>query len=398
MPYIPFHFLKIIFISLTLGAQIILYRITAAYSREFGAGRRFTRVYLPAIFIVLNLPLFFIHYNPGLFYDGPARTYIMMPFYAYETLSIAVLFAALFVVVVRAPIRIIRHMRNKTVTGMSAHSESRRTFIKKGTIGLGAFAFAGSLYSIYDRDDFKIDRVPLHLKNLPPQLEGLTISMISDIHSGLYMTEEDMLKYAGVVNELGAEMIFIPGDFVTSTNSEMIPFVKAFAGLKSKYGTYTCLGNHDFFADPDYITGELRRTGMKVLRNETEELDINGARLILSGVDDGRHANFAKVAYEAASLNTTKILLCHKPYLFERAVAGGFDLMLSGHTHGGQIVLVDVLGFKLTPAALASPYISGKYKLGNSLMYVSRGIGTIGLPIRVNCPPEITLFTLRNKT
>ncbi len=96
-------------------------------------------------------------------------------------------------------------------------------------------------------------------------------------------------------------------------------------------------------------------------------------------------------------MNTARILLCHKPYFFERAVAGQFNVMLSGHTHGGQIVLADILGVKITPAALASPYISGRYKMGDSLMYVSRGIGTVGLPVRVNCPPEVTLFTLRSK-
>ncbi len=400
MRYIPFHYFKIIFLILTLGTQFLLYRIASRYLAGLGVKRRFLRIYLPAIILVLNIPLVLIHFDARAFYEGFARTYVAMPFYAYQTFSIAFLLAAFILYLGRGLFRIAARIRRPGSAGKSSvlYSESRRAFLRKGAIGLGAYTFVGSLHSIYSREEYTIDRVSIPVRNLPKQLEGLTISMISDIHSGMYMLEEDMLKYTEAVNNLGADMIFIPGDFVTSKDSEILPLTKALAGLKSKYGTYTCLGNHDFFANPDYITERVRGSGMKVLRNETDELEINGARLMISGVDDGRHANFSKVAYEATSLNTTRILLCHKPYFFERAVAGRFDLMVSGHTHGGQIVLVDLLGVKITPAALASPYISGRYKMGDSLMYVSRGIGTVGLPIRVNCPPEITLFTLRNRT
>jgi len=336
---------------------------------------------------------------PQLFYHGFLRRFVMLPFFAYETLSLAILFAASIVLPIKLVIKISRQIvNNKSERAMNVpHSESRRAFIKTTTLGVGAYTFAGSLHSIYTREEFKIENVKLPSKNLPTQLEGLSIAMISDIHVGMYMLEDDMLKYNEAINNLKPDLIFIPGDFVTSKTEEIFPFAKAFSSLKSKYGIYTCLGNHDFFGDPNIISKKIRETGMKVLRNETEELEINGAKLMLSGVDDGRHANFKKVSYEATSLNTTRILLCHKPYYFETAVAGKFDIMLSGHTHGGQIVLVNFLGMKLTPAAAVSPYISGKYRRGDSLMYVSRGIGTVGLPVRVNCPPEITLFTLTNK-
>lgn len=399
MRYVPFHFFVILFFAVALGAQIVLYHFASRYLASKGASRKITRLYLPIVFVVINLPLLFLQADRGIFYGGFSRTYIMMPFFAYETLSLAVFLAAGLVYACKCTFRFAKRIWNKGRAEKApvVPSESRRSFIRKGAIGLGAYTFLGSLHSIYDRDEYKFDRVTLPVRNLPPQLDGLTISMISDIHSGMYMLERDMEMYAEVVNGLNADMIFMPGDFVTSKDSEMLPLVKAFSGLKSKYGTYTCLGNHDFFANPAYVTKKLRDIGMKVLRNQTEELDLNGAKLMLSGVDDGVHANFPKVSYEASSLNTARILLCHKPYFLEKAVAGNFDLMLSGHTHGGQIVLLDVFGAKVTPAALVSPYISGRYKLGDTLMYVSRGVGTIGLPIRVNCPPEITLFTLRMK-
>lgn len=399
MPHVPFHLYLIVFLALTLGAQIVMYKITSRFLIGKRVNKNLTNIYLPIVFVLMNLPFFWIRLDAHFFHEGFARTFIMMPFYAYETLSLAVMLVAAVVFGVRAPFRLKRRANRPAATG-DTHppaSKSRREFLRKGAIGLGGYTFLGSLHSIYDREDYKIDHVTLPVRNLPANLDGLTVSMISDIHSGIYMLEDDMVKYTEAVNNLRADMIFIPGDFVTSENREVLPVAKAFSGLKSRYGTYACLGNHDFFANPDYITAKLRDIGMKVLRNETEELEINGARLVLSGVDDGRHANFPKVSYEASSVNTARILLCHKPYFFESAVAGQFDLMLSGHTHGGQIVLLDFLGAKITPAALVSPYISGQYGLDGSLMYVSRGIGTVGLPIRVNCPPEITLFTLRRK-
>lgn len=419
MPDAPFHFFKIIFFAFVIGSQIVVYKVAVwaiphnardlSHDSHSRARRKFASLYLPLILVLLNLPLPFIYLMPQLFYHGIARRFIMWPFFAYETLSIGVSLAVLIVMPTRWIVRLIKRVllsasqRLRSVQSKNKAkvedlpSLSRRSFVKKGAMGLGAYTFAGSLHSIYSREEYKIDHVALRLKNLPPQIEGTTIAMISDVHAGMYMLEDDMLKYKEAINNLNPDIIFIPGDFITSKTDEIIPFLKAFSGLKSKYGIYTCLGNHEYFGNPNVITQKIRETGMKVLRNETEELEISGAKIMLSGVDDGIHADFAKVSYEASSLSTTRFLLCHKPYYFDQAVTGRFDVMLSGHTHGGQIVLVDFLGIKLTPAALASQYISGKYKRGSSLLYVSRGIGTIGLPVRINCPPEITLFTLINK-
>ena len=396
MPYVPFHLFRILLVALMIGAQVVIYRLSAKYVITQKSGIKHRGIYIASALLVINLPSVLIHFRPDLFYHGLMRTYVMMPFYAYETFTVAVLLVWLIAV----PIGMVTRWLRKVIdmSGKSDTSSSRRLFIRNTAMGLGAYTFIGSLHSIYTRDDYRIERVKLQLKKLSPALTSLSILMISDVHAGMYMLEDDMLKYTEAINNLNPDVIFIPGDFVTSRTDEIYPFVKAFSGLKAKYGIYTCLGNHDFFADPDVITDEIRKMGMQVLRNETEELEWNGTKIMLSGVDDGRHANFKKVTYEASSLDTTRILLCHKPYFFETAAAGKFDLTLSGHTHGGQIVLFDALGVKITPAALASPYVSGKYRMGDSLMYVSRGIGTVGLPVRVNCPPEITVFSLTQKT
>ena len=399
MPHSLHPFYRILIVSVLVASQLGVYQVASSYFAGSGAAIKVQRFYLPVGLLILNLPLPFIYFFPSIFYDGFMRTFVMWPFYAYQTLSVAILLAGLVVIPIKLVLRFLRRTRHNDYANamISLRSPSRRSFIKTTTLGIGAYTFAGSLHSIYNREDYRIENVLLPSRKLPQQLEGLRIVMISDVHAGMYMLEDDMLKYTETINKLAPDVIFIPGDFITSKTQEILPFVKAFSGLKSNYGTYTCLGNHDFFGNPDVIADKVRGDGMKVLRNETEALEINGAKLVLSGVDDGTHANFKKVSYEAASLDTTRILLCHKPYFFDRAVAGKFDFMLSGHTHGGQIVLVDFMGLKLTPAALTSQYISGKYRRGNSLLYVSRGIGTIGLPVRVNCPPEITVFTLSSK-
>ena len=400
MPYVPYHLIGIMLIVVPLIAQVVVYRIVAKYLVEIGASTVFSTRFLPMIFVVINIPLVLIRMDPRMFMAGSPRHLIMMPYYAYETLSVAILFVALLSFLLKLLLRPFFAWRRKRVSDQHHETTpaSRRLFLKKAAIGVGAYTFLGAMYSIYSRDDYRIEDVSLRLKNLPRELEGLRIVMISDVHSGLYMTEEDMSRYNEEVNKLNPDLIFIPGDFVTTKTEEIIPFVKSFSGLRSKFGTFACLGNHDFFANPNIITEKLRENGISVLRNETQELEIRNARLMLSGVDDGEHARFKKVAYEANSLDTTHILLCHKPYYFDTAVAGGFDAMLSGHTHGGQIVLANLPGFKLTPATLVSPYVSGKYYRGDSIMYVSRGVGTVGLPVRLNCPPEITVFTLEKKS
>lgn len=413
MPSIPFHLYHVLLISIMVGSQFAVYGVVSRLLLGEGKAVKIRKLVLVLALAILNLPFPFVLYTPWIFLHGFMRTFIMWPFYAYQTLSVAVLLAVLISLPTEFIIRISKHLKNtlnasatltRTRTDEDERimavppSKSRRAFIKTTSLGIGAYTFAGSLHSIYTREEYKIENIKLPLSNLPPQIDGLRIAMISDVHVGMYMVEEDMAKYNDAINKLEPDMIFIPGDFITSKTEEIFPFVKSFSSLKSKYGIYTCLGNHDFFGNPETITEQVRGMGMKVLRNETEELEIDGARLMLSGVDDGSHANFKKVSFEATSLNTTRILLCHKPYYFEAAVAGKFDVMLSGHTHGGQIVLVDFLGVKVTPAALVSHYISGKYRRGNSLLYVSRGIGTVGLPVRVNCPPEITVFTLTKKS
>ena len=183
----------------------------------------------------------------------------------------------------------------------------------------------------------------------------------------------------------------------------------AFRDVKAKHGIYGSLGNHDFFQDADYVAKALNNESpIQLLRNEHRVLKINGKELYMMGIDDtqssgakmdevlkyyGAMDEFLK-KNETAFSTAPKVLLCHKPYGFDTLATKEIDLILSGHTHGGQVVPVKFGTFNLSFAATVSKYIEGIYKIGKSNMYVSRGIGSVGLPIRINCPPEITKITL----
>ena len=252
------------------------------------------------------------------------------------------------------------------------------------------------------------------IDNLPPELKGTTITLISDIHSGPYMKEEMMKEYSDVVNDLRSDFIFIPGDFTNSNKMEVHPLANAFRDLKASKGIYGVLGNHDYFSDPEYVANVIsNETPVKLLRNSSEILNINGKELCILGCDDTRQSGSAPdnllMSYFNSTIDNTKksmseknldydnipkLALIHKPYFFEELKNLKLDLILSGHTHGGQVVLANFGDVNISFAGAVSKYISGLYRIGKSGMYVSRGIGSVALPIRFNCSPEITKITL----
>jgi uncharacterized protein len=263
--------------------------------------------------------------------------------------------------------------------------------------GAPALALGGSI-DPGDGRDFEVVRARIRIPNLPERLRGLRIAMISDIHSGPYMDKATMDRYVAAINRMRPELILIPGDFVQSRVDEADPLCESLQHLRAEYGVYGCLGNHDFYADGDTVATDLERAGVRMLRNENVSPDPRGERFNLIGIDDVRQRHPFDMLFALASAelrrDTPSLLLCHKPYYFDEAATWGVDLMVSGHTHGGQIVLGRVPGAVVTPAALVSGYVEGAYRRDASQLYVTRGIGVVGLPIRVNCPPEITALTL----
>lgn len=278
-------------------------------------------------------------------------------------------------------------------------SASRRAFLQKGIVGLSAYSFAGATVGVVAHDEYDIFYEKITIPNLPEQFKGFTIGMMSDIHSSVFMNKEDMDGYVRAMNNLNTDLVVVTGDLVNNKTEEVYPFSEAFANLKAPYGVYGCLGNHDFFTrNVDFISKIIDDCGVKLLRNDAVKIQKGNSYFNLIGVDDiGRGVNaddYISRAMTSVKNDQPKILLCHKPYYFENAKNHKIDLTLSGHTHGGQIVFGVVDKTPISLAALASKYVAGLYSLGASQMYVNRGIGSVGVPFRINCPPELTVITL----
>ncbi len=292
-------------------------------------------------------------------------------------------------------------------------SLTRRAFLHTSILGVSGIALASCTRGIMQRNDIEITQRTFALPNLPPAFEGKTITFLSDIHAGPFMDVDEMKHIVGMVNNLKSDMIVIPGDFVTSHENEVGPFAEAMSDLKAPYGVFACTGNHDYYAGIDAVSRGVEDCGIKLLRNENAVVTIDGQSLYFIGVDDtdapsiskyveGKSAPHIEAAWRGIPSNAATILLCHKPYLFEDFAKTNTGLMLAGHTHGGQIVIGRIGSTVLTFSSLASNYIDGVYRpetvKSKTQMYVSRGIGVVGVPIRINCPPEITKITLRAAT
>ena len=409
-----FLIIRLVGFVILLLVQLYFYARITQYARK-----RF--VHNPRIYHLVKIP--FVVFNLPLIYIAIARPQVnsvsdafllfgVYPFYVWHG-SLFFIFLVLFAAeLVRLPVRVgvwisntipslkAKLIRWKTQPSYAQFDRSRRALLKTGVYGISAYAFVGSAYGLLERNQLEVNEKRIPIKNLPDELRGFSIALICDVHSGVFMSKQDMVEYAQVVNSLNADLIVIPGDFLTIRIPEIYPFVEAFADLRAPYGVYGCLGNHEFFADRsgDLLTEELEQGGIRILRNESTHINVNGAFFNLIGVDDiGRSMNAQKVidqSLEHVRSDAPKILLCHKPYFFDTIASRDIELTLAGHTHGGQIVLARFGRIHVSPASIATRYIYGLYQQGNSAMYVTRGVGVIGVPFRINCPPEIAKIVL----
>jgi uncharacterized protein len=301
----------------------------------------------------------------------------------------------------------------------------RRYFFKTASAAAGAAPFLGAMYGFAaERLNYQIRRVDIAISNLPVALDGLTIVQLSDIHMSGYMPRAQVRRAVDMANDLGANLAVVTGDFITGAGDPLEECIDEVRRLSAPLGIYGCNGNHEIYADAEDRAQDLfAQQGMKLLRHENALITFNGAQLNLIGVDyqreraaGGRKVSALTGIESLIRKDLRNILLSHNPNSFNRAAELGIELSLAGHTHGGQIQ-VEILDHRLSPARFITDYVAGLYMRPlftpaktvasqkflqaaalqgpHSAIYVNRGLGTVGAPVRLGVPPEISLLTLR---
>lgn len=246
--------------------------------------------------------------------------------------------------------------------------------------------------AIEEANSLSLERVEIRIKRLPKKLDGFKIIHLSDTHHSPFTGLEHIKRAVKVANRLKPDMFVLTGDYVSHERKYIAPVAAELANLSAKYGVHACLGNHDHWTDADLVTERFRCEGINVLINEGLRFEAKGASFWLAGVDDYMVGKTDVTAALRGSFpDEMKLLLAHNPIIFREAARWGVDLTLSGHTHGGQIKLRDE-DKRILPRRKLS---SGLHRRGDSQVYITRGIGTVVVPMRYRCPPEISLLELR---
>ena len=256
---------------------------------------------------------------------------------------------------------------------------------------------AGSLsrvakYALDEANSLSLERVEIRLARLPAKLDGLKIVHLSDTHHSPFTSLEHIARAVKISNRLKPDLFVLTGDYVSHDSDFIAPVAEVLGELKSEFGTFACLGNHDHWTDADLVTHLFRGEGINVLINEGIRIEARGASFWLAGVDDYMVGKTDVVAALKGSFpDELKILLAHNPIIFRQAARLGVDLTFSGHTHGGQVKIREEEKRILPRRKLSS----GLHSRRDSQIYITRGIGTVVLPVRYQCPPEISLIELR---
>lgn len=292
----------------------------------------------------------------------------------------------------------------------------RRKFIGQIGLGIAAIPFLSMLYGISKgKYNFKVINIKLNFTNLPKAFDGFKVVHISDIHAGSFDSLEDVKRGIDLINEQQADLICFTGDLVNNDSKEIEPFMDDFKKLKSNFGIYSSLGNHDYGDYKHWDSKEAkqqnlellfkhhRTMGFNLLRNENLTIEKNGEKLKIIGVENWgkppfpQHGDLDKALINVGE-NDFKILLSHDPTHWDYKVLKhptNIDLTLSGHTHGMQFG-VEIPGYKWSPIKYFYPRWAGIYKEANQYLNVNRGFGFLGFPGRVGIWPEITVIELNS--
>jgi predicted MPP superfamily phosphohydrolase len=253
---------------------------------------------------------------------------------------------------------------------------------------VGAVTGATMYGAGYERHRLGVTEATLPVRGLPSSWDGRRIALLTDIHHSALVPAEDVAHAVAVANALQPDLVVLGGDYVTSGDRDYVePVAELLAPLQAPLGVYAILGNHD---DDRDMPAALARRGMTVLRDAKRRIEHRGEAIELAGIKFWTREE-EQIANVVADARDPVVLLAHDPRRLVEAADLGIAAVLSGHTHGGQIVL-PCIG---APAARKFPVTEGLGSKGGTSLFVSRGIGTVYLPVRINCPPEVALVTLQ---
>jgi predicted MPP superfamily phosphohydrolase len=362
----PVRFLLVVG-SLAIGLQIPLVAALAHLG-----GHLVLAIALPALITVAFIVGLF-RGRTAWATPGRLRLYLVLwPFFLWWT------FAMLFSVV--APLAL--------AVALLLHAATDRALL----VAL-ALAGAGAALSLHQRP--RIRRRDFEIQGLPEAFDGFRIVQISDLHCGPFVSGRRVARWVDTANRLEPDLVAVTGDLIASGTAFVDVVAGALGNLRARDGVFAAMGNHDYFGIDDAMVHALEAAGLTVLRNRGVELQRGTGAIYLAGVDDtwSRRHDLPR-ALAARPPGMPAVLLAHDPVLFPEAAEQRVDLVLSGHTHGGQVA-VPLLARKLNLARLITRFTSGVYQLGKSTLYVNRGLGTTGPPVRLAVAPEIAVLTLR---
>jgi predicted MPP superfamily phosphohydrolase len=374
--------------------QFAIYRVLRG---QFG-DTAFRRQVIIAALIAINLPWLYAVIRIAIFKSVPHSYALLVTVMGWFFISVVYL---IYFGLLRSGYGLWEAVKPLSLTSAAGASAAmtRRAFLQKATIGFGAVALMVTARGLWmARGTPRHERVTIYLPDLPAAFDGVRLVQLSDFHSGPYMSREQMLSVRRQIEELKPDLYFFTGDFVDAFAEQMPPFVEAFENLRAPLGVFTVLGNHDYFADIQTVEAGLAAAKLPLLRNNNHVLEHRGGKLAIVGVDDlwanrrkGRGPNITAAVNDLPE-NVFKICLSHQPNYWPEIKKHKVALTLCGHTHGGQF---GIMGTQISLARIASPYVAGLYKEEGMQLYVNRGLGVFGIPVRIGMPPEITEITLK---
>jgi uncharacterized protein len=284
-----------------------------------------------------------------------------------------------------------------TLGGTTFDADRRQTLARLVGVAAAALGLGATVTAFKEAARMQVKRVDIPLRNLPAALEGTTIVQLTDVHVGPTIGRSFIEAIVNQVNALKQDNVAITGDLVDGSVEDLAHHVAPLGDIITRHGTFFVTGNHEYYSGAPAWCRHLGDIGIRVLRNEHVKVGAEGQHLHLAGIDDLHAGRFGELGHGAnlpqaiAGRDPTLplILLAHQPKVVLEAVKHGVDLQLSGHTHGGQLWPFNWL------VKLQQPVVAGLERFGETLVYVSRGTGYWGPPMRLKAPPEITHIVLR---